>query len=117
MKDFLLGITVIGYAGVANAADVKLLLVRDATSDNACEESVYHGRLFAVPATSSLEGLNSAIGLSLLTRTQELPYEDNASGASSIPAGIYTAQVKTEQTKSWMKGNPDRASRVRRLKR
>ncbi len=96
----------------ASASDVQLLLVRNAKSDTSCDDAVFHGRLFTVPMGTSLEAVGSTLGLTLLTRVQELPYEDNAQGASAIPAGTYTAKVRTDETKNWMKGKPHRAWRL-----
>ncbi len=96
----------------ASAADAKLLLVRNAKSDLTCREVVFHGRLFEVPSQTNLESVGSTLGLKLLTRVQELPYENNAPSASSIPVGTYVAKVRTDQTKGWMKGKPERAWRL-----
>jgi hypothetical protein len=96
----------------ASAADAKLLLVRNAKTDSTCDDVVFHGRLFEVPSQTDLKSVASTLGLTLLTRTQELPYENNAPGVSSIPVGTYGAKVRTDETKKWMKGKPDRAWRL-----
>lgn len=51
----------------ASAANAQLLLVRNATSEATCDDVVFHGRLFAVPARTDFESLGSTLGLKLLT--------------------------------------------------
>ena len=99
-------------SGAVFAADAQLLLVRDAEPNKTCDVSVFNGTLYGVPNNQSLDNVSNIIGLKMLTRTQELPYENNASERSSIPAGTYTANIREEQTKSWMQGKPDRAWRL-----
>lgn len=108
----LFGLLLATTCSAASAADAQLLLVRNAKSDTTCDDVVFHGRLFTVPAGTTLDAVGSTLGLTLLTRVQELPYENNEPGASSIPAGTYTATVRTDETKKWMKGKPDRAWRL-----
>jgi len=99
-------------SGAVFAADAQLLLVRDAVPNKTCDVSVFNGTLYAVPNNQSLANVSSTLGLDVLTQTQELPYEDNASKRSSIPTATYTATIREDQTKNWMKGKPDRAWRL-----
>lgn len=94
------------------AADAQLLLVRATKADLTCDVPVLHGRLFAVPAGKDLGKVATIVGLELLTHVQELPYYSNQNKISAIPAGTYSATVRTAETKDWMKGKPDRAWRL-----
>lgn len=109
---FCLVIFLIAMPCLVNAADAQLLLVRNAESNTTCDTPVFHGKLYSVPESQRLDDVATALGLDMLTQTQELPFEDNASDRSSIPTGTYTARIRTEQTKTWMQGKPNRAWRL-----
>ncbi|OQW75682.1 MAG: hypothetical protein BVN35_08550 [Proteobacteria bacterium ST_bin11] len=111
VKNYLM-IIFTATSGLVFASDAQLLLVRDANPNKTCDVPVFNGKLYSVPNNQSLDDVSSVVGLNMLTRTQELPFEDNASGRSSIPTGTYSANIREDQTKSWMQGKPDRAWRL-----
>lgn len=90
----------------------QLLLVREAQINLSCDVAMFPGKLYKVPSVFKLEDIGSSIGLELLTNTQELPFEDNISNASSIPEGVYEGFIRSDESKTWMKGNINRTWRI-----
>lgn len=82
---------------------VQLLLIREAKQPISCGSVRYiPGQLYGVPSNMALDKVASPLGLTAITRVEELPYLDNASNVSSIPPGTYEAVVRTDATKNWM---------------
>ena len=113
----LSGALVVAAAGGAKGADLRLLLVRDASYKEKCTSCI-PGRVFGVPEgveITSAEWLEWA--LDPISDTIELGYEENEIEGSSIPTGVYSAVIRTDPTKEWMKAtngetNLDRAWRL-----
>ncbi len=97
------------------AADVKMLLVREAEANRQCDISVMHGKLYKVPSSQNLNTLNMSIGLQQITQVEEIPFEGNVSNASAIPDGIYEAKIRKDESKDWMVGEPLRSWRLELL--
>lgn len=95
---------------------VRLLVIRRLASipGNNCTAPCIRGRLFNV---SDINGPLSpasivATGRSPICDIIERPWRNNAPSQSAIPKGIYPAMIRTDETKDWMKGKPNRAWRL-----
>lgn len=85
------------------AEDVTLLVVRDADYARRCTQCI-PGRLYGVPPGTDVDGAPwLSWALEPIADTIELGYEENTPNRSSIPTGEYTAVIRTDPTKSWMK--------------
>ena len=106
----------VGSKAWAASNRVRLVLVRDSRELKSCEHRRYMpGRLYAASDRADLADVSTTQGLEFISRTEEPPYLDNAQNLSSIPTGTYDARIRTEQTKRWMKGKPNRAWRLELL--
>jgi len=114
MRNILI-ISVLFFVSNVWAADVKMLLVRDAEANRQCDISVMHGKLFKVPSSQDLNTLSTSIGLEQITQVEELPFEGNVTNVSAIPDGIYEAKIRKGETKNWMIGKPLRSWRLELL--
>lgn len=100
-------------SGVQANNSVQLLLVRDGTPSLTCDGKEHRsGKLYGVPDELDLSALSSVDGLTFLASTQELPYFYNESNISSIPEGTYSAFIRNDETKPWMKENINRSWRL-----
>lgn len=107
------GMFVARFADAQASNTVQLFLQRDSKEPISCNSDVKYirGNLYGVPKTTKLEDVVSTLGLTHISRTEELPYLDNAKNISSIPAKIYDADIRTDRTKKWM-NNDERAWRL-----
>ena len=99
-----------------NLRPVRLLVVRRpaAIPSSNCAASCIRGKLFDI---SDITGALVPAAIVALGRTEicdviERPWKDNAPSVSSIPKGIYAAKIRTDSSKTWMVGKPDRAWRL-----
>jgi hypothetical protein len=98
-----LSLALVARPSVAAEDIVQLLLLRDVAEPISCGKLRYmKGSLYGIPSGTKLKDVSSALGLKRIARVEELPFEQNVPNASSIPAGIYSATIRTDQTKAWM---------------
>src|SRR5262245_40110995 len=106
-RETLFGIPAALWAGTLNAQVsniVQLYLLRESAEPNVCSPTVkfIRGNLYGVPSAMKLTDVSSTLGLTHISKTEELPYEANAQNVSSVPAAIYRAKIREEATKPWM---------------
>ncbi len=94
----------------------RLLVIRKPglSVTNACVAPCVRGQIFDI---SAIVGTVSpaaivASGAEPLCDTIERPWKNNLPSVSSIPKGVYRAAIRTDATKPWMVGKPNRAWRL-----